>query len=52
LSSLIMLVSLCARSQSAATLESTEVHADRTITFRLRMPFAHKVEASIDPGIA
>lgn len=31
---------------------SPETHSDRTITFRLFMPFAHKVEVSIDGGIS
>jgi enterochelin esterase family protein len=31
---------------------SPETHSDRTITFRLFMPFAHKIDVSIDSGIS
>jgi enterochelin esterase family protein len=31
---------------------SPETHSDRTITFRLFMPFAHQVEVNIDGGIS
>jgi enterochelin esterase family protein len=47
--SALILMSVC--SASTAPPLSPEVHSDRTITFRLRMPNAQKVDVSIDTGI-
>lgn len=47
---LVGIVGVC-QAEASSTL-SPEVHSDRTITFHVRMPFAHQVEARIDPGIA
>lgn len=53
LSALLLAVTCLAvrRVDAAPVFESPRIHADRTITFELRMPYAHQVTVSIDPGI-